>query len=275
MGGQGAMGTSEAAYAPAARAGFYHDTRPGWEPPTGWSPGERAWGPAASTATQAGRPSPGSPGGWGAPAAPAQRRPPSVLGWLTIAAALLATGVASALDNLGVVNLTPGRIVALVLTVIGIGLLVGSVWGRAWWLILLGILLVPVMAVASVASDVPVRGRTGTQFEQPASLAEVQPEYRLSGGQLTLDLRRVDFGPQAHHSRVRIGAGDLQVTLPDDQPVTVTSSIAVGEMRLLGRPSNGGLQVEQTVVDGEAKGLGRLTLDLRVGVGQIVVTRGP
>jgi hypothetical protein len=131
------------------------------------------------------------------------------------------------------------------------------------------------MAVASVASDVPVRGRTGTQFEQPASLAEVQPEYRLSGGQLTLDLRKVDFGPRAHHIRVRIGAGDLQVTLPAHQPVTVTSSIAVGEMRVLGRPSNGGLQVEQTVVDGDAKGLGRLTLDLRVGVGQIVVTRGP
>src|SRR6266508_132031 len=254
QGGQGPSGEpSGAAYATATQPIAHDDTRPGWG-------------------------SAGSPAGWGAaPTSVAERRPRprSMLGWLTVAAALLAAGVAGALDNLGVVNLTPARIVALVLSVIGVGLLVGSVRGRAWWLILLGLLLVPVMAVASVASDVPLRGRTGQQVEQPLTLADVQPEYRLSAGQFTLDLRQVKFGAQPYLVRVRMGAGDLNVVLPRDQPVTVTSRIGAGEITLLDRPSRGGLQATDAVNAGGKPGLGRLTLDLHVGVGQIVVTSGP
>src|SRR6266545_1232788 len=186
-----------------------------------------------------------------------------------------AAGVAGALDNLGVVNLTPARIVALVLSVIGVGLLVGSVRGRAWWLILLGLLLVPVMAVASVASDVPLRGRTGQQVEQPLTLADVQPEYRLSAGQFTLDLSHVDFGATPRQVTVRMGAGDLNVKVPDGQPVTVTSRIGAGEITLLDGPSRGGFQATDTVAAPGKPGLGRLTLDLHVGVGQILVTSGP
>jgi hypothetical protein len=193
---------------------------------------------------------------------------------VTVAAALLAAGVASALDNFGVVSLTPGRIVALVLTVVGVGLLVGSVWGRAWWLILLGLVLVPAMAVTSVASDVPVSGRTGQQTEQPLAVAEVQREYRLAAGDFTLDLRQVAFGAQPHQVRVRMGAGNMRVIVPRDQPVTVTSRINAGELTVLGQPTNSGLQPHSTVKDGENPELGRLTLDLRLGVGQIVVTRG-
>ncbi len=320
QGGQGPSGEpSGAAYATATQPIAHDDTRPAWDASTGQPPGGE-WRPGAASAatTQSGWGSAASPAGWGAaPTSVAERRPRprSMLGWLTVAAALLAAGVAGALDNLGVVNLTPARIVALVLSVIGVGLLVGSVrgrawWlillglllvpvmavasvasdvplrgrtgqqvgsvrGRAWWLILLGLLLVPVMAVASVASDVPLRGRTGQQVEQPLTLADVQPEYRLSAGQFTLDLRQVKFGAQPYLVRVRMGAGDLNVVLPRDQPVTVTSRIGAGEITLLDRPSRGGLQATDAVNAGGKPGLGRLTLDLHVGVGQIVVTSGP
>src|SRR6266542_3057846 len=259
QGGQGPSGEpSGSAYATAMQPIAHDDTRPAWDASTGQpSGGEWRPGAAGAATTQSGWGSAASPAGWGAaPTSVAERRPRprSMLGWLTVAAALLAAGVAGALDNLGVVNLTPARIVALVLSVIGVGLLVGSVRGRAWWLILLGLLLVPVMAVASVASDVPLRGRTGQQVEQPLTLADVQPEYRLSAGQFTLDLRQVKFGAQPYLVRVRMGAGDLT---------------------LLDRPSRGGLQATDAVNAGGKPGLGRLTLDLHVGVGQIVVTSGP
>jgi hypothetical protein len=162
-----------------------------------------------------------------------------------------------------------------VLTVIGVGLLVGSVWGRASWLILLGLLLVPVVAVTSVASDVPVRGRTGQQTERPLALTEVQSEYQQSAGDFTLDLSQVDFGASSRLVKVRMGAGNMTVILPHDQPVTVTSTVKAGEMRVLGHPTNDGLGVKGTVTDGENPRLGRLTLDLRLGVGEIDVTRGP
>jgi phage shock protein PspC (stress-responsive transcriptional regulator) len=278
QGGQGPSGgPSPAASATATQPGARDDTYPGWDSPSGGSPGG-AWGPGGSPVAQSRSGYGASPSGWGAaPTSVAERRqrPRSILGWLTVAAALLATGLASALDNLGVVDLTSTRIVALVLTVIGVGLLVGSLWGRAWWLVLLGLLLVPVMAVTSVASDVPVRGRSGQQVERPLTLTEVQPEYQLSAGQFTLDLRQVDFGSRPHRIGVRMGAGDLNVILPNDQPVTVSSRIGAGEMNVLGHPSTGGFQVQDTVSGGGNARLGRLTLDLRLGVGQIVVSRGP
>src|SRR6266536_2098764 len=259
-------------------------------PPTGQSPlGEQAQA-ASATGTGTGA----QPGGWGAPsgdwsspaagwswsapagtvAEPAPPRPRSMLGWLTVAAALLAAGVASALDNLGAIHLTPTRGIALVLTVIGLGLIVGSLWGRAWWLILLGLLLVPVMGGASLVNNVSVTGDSGDQVVRPQALDAVQPEYRLSGGQLTLDLSQVEFGPQPRQITASVAAGELSVILPEDLPVTVHSSIGAGEIQSLGHPSNG-FQITSNVNDGSSRRLGRLSLDLNVGVGQIVVRRGP
>jgi phage shock protein PspC (stress-responsive transcriptional regulator) len=284
QGGQAPPGdTARMAYAGAAATTqpTRDDTRAGWGPTGGWSGGQGAWQPPAGyPAAQGATGTPGAggaPSGWGAPATAVERkpRPRSVLGWLTVAAALLAAGVASALDNLGVVSLTPGRVVALVLTVIGVGLLIGSLWGRAWWLILLGLLLIPAMAAASVASDVPVRGRSGQQFERPVSVAEMQSRYELSAGDLRLDLSAVPFDAQPHKVTVRMGAGDMTVTLPKDLPVAVHYRIAVGESEVLGRPSQGGLQLNRTVTDEGSAKLGRLDLDLHVGAGQIVVRRGP
>jgi phage shock protein PspC (stress-responsive transcriptional regulator) len=283
QGGQAPPGdTARMAYAGAAATTqpARDDTRAGGGPPGGWSGGQGAWQPPA------GHPAPqgatgtwgaaGAPGGWGAPTTVERKpRPRSVLGWLTVAAALLAAGVASALDNLGVVALTPGRVVALVLTVVGVGLLIGSLWGRAWWLILLGLLLVPAMAVASVASDVPVRGRSGQQFERPATISALQPEYQMSAGDLRLDLSDVPFDKQPRRVAVRMGAGDLTVIVPSDLPVRVHYKVAAGEAQVLGQESHGGLQVRSTVTEGGNSQLGQLDLDLHVGLGQILVTRGP
>jgi predicted membrane protein len=71
-----------------------------------------------------------------------------------------------------------------------------------------------------------------------------------------------------------MGAGNMRVIVPKDQPVTVTSRINAGELTVLGQPTNSGLQPHSTVNDGGNPELGHLTLDLRLGVGQIVVTRG-
>jgi phage shock protein PspC (stress-responsive transcriptional regulator) len=280
QGGQGPSGDpSRAAYATATQPGARDDVLPGWDSPTGRSHGgARDWGTAGSPTVPSGWGPGDPPSAWGSTAtgvAERQRqRPRSALGWLTVAAALLAAGVASALDNLGVVHMTPTRVLALVLTVVGVGLLVGSRWGRAWWLILVGLLLVPVMGAASLVKDVPVRGETGQQVVRPQTLADVRPEYRLSAGELTINLRQVAFGPGAHRISASVGAGNLNVILPDDQPVTIHSRIGAGEMQLLGHPSNG-FQIEDTVSEPGGPRLGLLTLDLRAGVGQIVVSRGP
>src|SRR4030095_7870230 len=111
------------------------------------------------------------------------------------AVALSATGLALALDNLDVIDLTFGQVLAVFLTVLGGGLVVGTWWGRAWGLIPVGLLAVPVVAVAALAGSVPVQGDVAERLFQPTSVAEVRPTYRLTGGELILDLSKGDFGP--------------------------------------------------------------------------------
>jgi phage shock protein PspC (stress-responsive transcriptional regulator) len=110
----------------------------------------RAWEPTAPT----GPPAWGPPPGWRTeplpPPPPPPRRGPrrrAFLGPLTFGLALVVTGLATVLDNLGVIELTLGRALALFLVVIGLGLLVGGWWGRAWGLIPVGLVLIPVVAL--------------------------------------------------------------------------------------------------------------------------------
>jgi len=208
---------------------------------------------------------------------PAPRpRPRSVIGWVTLALALLAAGVAGVLDNFGVVHMTPVTTLAVMLTVVGAGLMVASVWGRAGWLILVGFLLLPVVAASSVLGGVSFSGRTGNVTERPLIVADVQPEYRLGAGDFNIDLSAVQFGREQRTIDVRLGAGDLTVVVPAEQPVTVHTQVGAGEVRALGHPESNGIDVRSNVTDGRPSAqLGQLTLDIRVGLGSVRVERGP
>jgi phage shock protein PspC (stress-responsive transcriptional regulator) len=237
--------------------------QPAWSQPSGWGQPTAAQPPAMVP-------------GWGSsPTAVAERapRPRSVIVWVTVAAALLAAGVAGALDNFGVVNMTVTTTLALMLTVVGVGLLVASVWGRGVWLILLGCLLLPVVAVSGVLDNVSVRGDTGDQRWEPRALAEVRPEYATAAGGLRIDLSQVQFGSQPTTITGRVGFGELRVIVPNGQPVTVHAQ-TTGSIQVLGRETNG-YRIESETSDGSSERLGRLTLNLRVAVGSIIVERGP
>jgi predicted membrane protein len=99
------------------------------------------------------------------------------------------------------------------------------------------------------------------------------PRYELSAGHFNLNLTDVPFDQTPQSVTVRMGAGDLDVIVPKDVPVTVHYRLGVGDARVFDRPSSGGFKVDDTVVDNVSGNLGRLTLDLHVGAGQIIVTR--
>jgi hypothetical protein len=66
------------------------------------------------------------------------------------------------------------------MTVIGIGLLVGSLFGRARGLIVLGVILTPVLLFSPIAElDF---GDTDVRYE-PATVADIAPFYELDVGQ--------------------------------------------------------------------------------------------
>jgi phage shock protein PspC (stress-responsive transcriptional regulator) len=221
-------------------------------------------------------PPPDQAAAWGPPPPRRPRRRP-FLGPLTFAVALIATGLALALDNLDVVDLTLGQVLAVFLTVLGAGLLVGTWWGRAWGLIPIGLLAVPVVAFTALAGPVPVRGGVAERLFQPATPAEVRPSYRLAGGEMILDLSRVRFGPGAPPVEASVAGGRLLVVLPDEVAADVRGRVGVGSLDLLGH-QDAGAQVDSTITEPAAKAPAKgaaptVKLDLMAGYGVIEVRR--
>jgi hypothetical protein len=195
-----------------------------------------------------------------------------VLGRLVVGAAALAIGIAVLLDNAHVMHVTPRGVTAVLLGIVGVGLLAGSWFGRARWLIFPGIVLVLVLSGMSFAST-SFNGRWGDAEWTPKTWDGVPSLYEHGGGNATLDLRRLEFGKEPRTINVRTGFGNLEVVLPPDVPVVVNARVQAGNLNVLGSENNG-WQQRTTITDDPGKsGIGRLTLNLRGGFGNIEVRR--
>jgi hypothetical protein len=182
-----------------------------------------------------------------------------------------------ALNNLDVLDLSVGQLLAVFLTVLGAGLLVGTWWGRAWGLIPVGLLAVPVVALAALAGPVPVEGGFAERVFQPTTAAEVLPAYRLAGGEMILDLSGVRFGQGAPPIQASVAGGRVLVVLPDEVAAEVRGRVGIGALDLLGHVDTGA-QVDSSVteppVKAPAKGTAPIVrLDLQTGYGVIEVRR--
>ncbi|MCW2605833.1 MAG: phage shock protein PspC, partial [Frankiales bacterium] len=175
---------------------------------------------------------------------------------------LLLVAGASGLDGV-----TPPRVLAAALLVVGGGLLVGTWFGRARWLLLPGLLLAVAVVVTSAAEG-PYGWTVGERTWVPA--ADGRADYRLGAGEATLDLRGLEPG-EREQVRARLGAGHLVVLVPTDLPVRLRTDVEAGNV--VARSADG----TQRDVDEDAladAGEGRPTLlRLSVRAGQVEVRR--
>lgn len=223
----------------------------------------------------------GSPVPAGPPPPPPPRRDRSHLGLLTVSVALVALGALAAVD-LSTVDVPGGAYVALALGVVAVGLLVGAWFGRSRGLIALGIVLsaalVPAVVLDTVTdgdwSELRSWGRADSAGFSPTSAAEIQPAYELGSGQLTLDLRGVDFTGDDVTTSVDAGAGEVVVLLPPEVDVTADAAVNLGELDLLGFTS-GGFDLGRSMTDlgPDGSGGGQLTITIDANVGRVEVSR--
>jgi hypothetical protein len=192
----------------------------------------------------------------------------SPLGWYTIGAVLVTVGTAAVLDQSGAIHLRFGQYFALALALVGIGLLVGAVFGRARLLLIPGLLLIPLVFLSSLIR-VPFTGGFGERFYTPMSIAELHGEYHLTAGDMTFDLSNIDFKtPVAIHAT--LAAGQMKVFVPRGVQVVARGRVGGGDIWILGKRANGlGLDESRST----AASTTTLTLDLQVGLGRIYVYR--
>lgn len=264
---------------------LYRSEFSGSEPRTPPTPADPSPDPAGQTAGVAAftdtadpgtTPPPPPPPAVYVPPAPAvpppPKEPPSILGRLTLGVGLVALGVVAVLDNLtSVIEPQPRHYLALATLVLGLGLLTGSLIGRARWLVLVGIFVVPPLLASPVTEVDWSRGfdRTIT----PRNLAELQDTYTETAGRLVFDLTEADWTGQEANLIVDMAAGELIVLVPEDVAVTGTGRISAGEITDPNGRRGGLGDITRTFsVPGDT---GTLGLDLTMGVGVIRVDQGP
>ncbi len=262
---------------PAPRAAA---PRPRATPRTGEAPtapvGPPAWDPlgAAPFAWDLPEPSPAEP------AAPRPRRLPVTA--VTLAVALLAGGAT------GILLLAGGSLASLpvlfgvVLAVLGTGLVVGAFTRSGRGLIPVA-LVISALTWAVVAAPLDRwQGGFADVTERPLTAAAVAPRYEQSAGSIALDLRAVDLSVPPGtteppvHSALSVGAGLVEVRVPQDADVTVRAHAGAGSVDVLGRESAGpdaSLQVTDLGADGVASGR-PIVLDIDAGLGSVEVHRG-
>jgi phage shock protein PspC (stress-responsive transcriptional regulator) len=227
--------------------------------PRTWSPSEAptpeaTWSPAGSGAT------------W-QPAAVRQRSR-SWLGLLAVGATMLTAGVLGIIAATGAAHPQPADVLAACVGVVGLGLLVGSLVGRSWLLIPVGLLLVACLA----AADALPRNLTWTAGDRtwtPVG-SNAATSYVVGAGDATLDLTQLAPGPPVTISS-STGAGELLVLVPRGSDVNVHARTGAGRVLLFGNQKDGvGLDV-RTHIAGSAAPPVTVTLDLQVGYGEVEV----
>jgi len=191
--------------------------------------------------------------------------PPSPLGRLTFGFALLANGILLVVDRLSpLVEANWRHYLALTLAALGVGLLVGTVWGRARWLIVVGLMLVPFMIGATVWEYTELRTR---ETLTPTSFAESPLMIDRGSGQLTIDLTQLPWNGETFEIDAELGAGEIQVLLPETVGIELNGEIGIGAIG--GNFSSGGFGVDQSYVTEGTEGT--VIASLEVGIGAINV----
>jgi phage shock protein PspC (stress-responsive transcriptional regulator) len=206
-----------------------------------------------------------------APYTPRPAAPRSPLGWYILAATFLAVGVAGLIDTGTTLTVEPGQYFGIGLLVLGLGLVVGAWWGRARLLILLGLLVIP-MAWTAAFLRVPLEGPWGDLGYRPTSVAEVQPVYRLAGGELYLDLSQLAREPGPIDIEASVAAGEITVIVPARSDLVVDARVEGGRLVVLDRPQHG-TGLTDHVEDQGVPGGPTIHLNLAGGIADIEVRR--
>jgi phage shock protein PspC (stress-responsive transcriptional regulator) len=191
----------------------------------------------------------------------------------------------------------PARVVALgLIAVVVLSALVrADTWpsaGGAWFLVLVAgvillwtsrrrgiviaittffaLIVVAAAAAAAVAFawfDVSLRDGVGNKTETPARIADIPSRYELGVGDLKVDLSHLPAGRPVQ-VEAHVGVGRLEIDVPGDAEVALTTHVKAGDIDALGIHDDGRNAQVNT-------GDGVMRIDAQVGAGHIEVMRVP
>jgi phage shock protein PspC (stress-responsive transcriptional regulator) len=199
---------------------------------------------------------------------PRPKKPRSPIAGLTLSVTALVAGILLLVGVSGDTSVPAEAVLASSLATVGLGLVIGSFWGRAPWLIVLAGLLGLALA-ATVAVRPAIDNGVGDRTWQPTGSGS----YRLGLGEGTLDLTQLPLRDgQTITIDARVVVGHLLVLLPTDARVHLEARAGLGDILLPDSDLNG--RDRSRSADYGPEGRPQVRLDLSVRTGQVEVRRG-
>lgn len=211
------------------------------------------------------------------PVPPPTPKPRSYLGAATLSLALIAVGSLIVLNVTGAADIPPVVVLATGLGVLGLGLLVGTFFGRARWLLAIAIpLLVVTMIAAVVPSDLRLGTEIGDYVWTPTTAVDTAEEFRLDIGTGLLDLTDLELSSTVPTDiDASVGIGTLEVLVPEGVRVLIDGSVGAGTIEIEGlRDSSGtSASVVDEVPGNVLPGAPTINLTADVSFGTLEVSR--
>jgi phage shock protein PspC (stress-responsive transcriptional regulator) len=199
-----------------------------------------------------------------------RRRERSMTGWLSFGVSLAAAGIAWLLLASGTVHLSLGQMLALPLALLGVGLLIGTVFGRARWTVLFGLPLIPLVLLASLLPT-PITGHYEERRFTIRNAGQVQSSYQQSGGMLRFDFTKLRPNQHPGPISATLGVGSIEVLIPKGMAVDVRGTVGLGGLRFQNRTVYG-LGVSNEL---HLPGPSPVQMTLQLGFGEVDVSVVP
>lgn len=234
----------------------------------GGAPGVQSAYAAPAYAPPAYGPPTYAPPATASPGGPHPRKRGPILFWFTLALIALAMGVVGIVDLAGAPVADPVY-PAVAVAISGVMLLIGSFYGRAGGIILVGLIATVGLVGATAAQEVERDSLT----VMPTTAAAVDDVYSTGIGEQRIDLSEVEDLGELDGRTIRIegNLGSIDVTVPRGLRVEVDARVSgPGGIKLFGDQRDG-WDVRDSAVVGDPDDP-TITLDVELGVGTIEVT---
>lgn len=185
---------------------------------------------------------------------------------------LLLIGTLWLLERTGTIDLSVTTVLGVATMVVGVSLMLLANRGPHGGLVVFGTILAVVTLVTAVAPFEGFQGGLGDRTIVVSSVDDIQPDYNVAAGTLTIDLREVDDLQAATPLTASVGMGELVIRVPDDVDIEVDARVGAGEVEILGRTVDGVGIDESYRTPGFEPGSEGLVLELEVFSGRVEVT---
>lgn len=202
----------------------------------------------------------------------AERRVP--ITQIVVGGALILIGLLWLVERAGWVDVGITTVLAIATILVGVSLMILAPRRPHGGLIAFGIILALIGLLSAIT---PVRGFVGGIGERSygvTTVTELRPEYNLSMGSMTIDLRDMVEVSTPSRFRASVGLGELIIRLPSDLPVQVEGRAGIGEVQLI-NTSQGGIGVNHDFTSPDFQpGAAGLVIEVEVGIGKVEVSEG-